>query len=911
MSHRPLSLFLFLASCVAVCAEHPAPTGQPIPPEERRLSPAIFREGLKKRGLMELLDQHLKEFPPSSPSAVALMTREVKLSQFEDRQLPAEQRRAAIHEANLVLEKLIEENADDVRAFEWRLVLAHSLLYQEGEGYATNLLYFGGTPEDRIALAPLTQRALAALRELLKRLDAENQRVDALPPVEFERLESSGIVEKLDRLKPSAEFLLLWASFYDSLPRDEKDRERSALLESIIKTFATNTDWLSLPHDKSRVQVPALLLAGMAERRLRDYVSARQYFDRCDAAAGRISDDNERKSLRWAEMLCALEAGRNARDEERYDEALSHLKRLRAMPTAQWPDQYGIRLAAALLERSVLLARAQAAEKAGRTTDARNLREEGWRALARLAAEEPHNKAVLYSALYRTLAAGPQPVRPRDPVEMCALLAGTLEESFRNPEKREELLRQAIRDGEEYIAQASGAQRSVTPEILFQMGTAYYRLGDLPAAAAKMLEIARRHPNYGQAGQAAVLAVQLTAQICLDQQCPPKSANQEQYRAALETLLGQYPTLEASAYWRFFHAQLLEDFGDYTGAAGEYARVDSGQELYLEAAFRRVRAMTRAVAQSTANQLATSAEALTGANEVSNAYRELVTRATGHQSAEPGQTQDLVAQGRLWVADAYLLKAVNRPEQALELLVDFEQSFGAQNPHLGRVWQLRLRAYQMQGRLQEASNAVPAFVAADPRNAGPTLQSLYDSILADWRRHQHPEDEPPPDAEIMLLAADQIVKWSLRADVQTTPEQRRAAELQLAQTQLMAGNHARAVELFLALLPADRQEKKPIDEFETKAALGLAEALARGGEPEKALAEFNRLATRLPPENPIRWQALIGDLEVRTALHHPPAGILQVIAQQRRLFPDLGGAQTAAEFEKIERENIRIRDEQK
>ena len=47
-----------------------------VPAEERRLNTAVFREGLKKRGLREVLDLHLKDFPPQSGAEQLLLERE-------------------------------------------------------------------------------------------------------------------------------------------------------------------------------------------------------------------------------------------------------------------------------------------------------------------------------------------------------------------------------------------------------------------------------------------------------------------------------------------------------------------------------------------------------------------------------------------------------------------------------------------------------------------------------------------------------------------------------------------------------------------------------------------------------------------------------------------------------------------
>ena len=927
---------LYAATAFAQAPQVPPPVTTTIPAEESRLSPALFRDGLKKRGLIELLEQHLKEYPPASPSAAALMNREVKLAEFADKTRPLDQRRAAIAEANRLLEQLIEENTTDLRAVEWRMTLAHSLLYQEGEAYATNILFFGGTQADRSSLSPLTARALSTARALIGQIEAENERINALSPSDFEKLEEAGFVEKLDRLGPSADYLLLWALFYDSLHREEKDPARASQLTEIVKTFAANPDWLATPHEQSNVQIPALLLAGMTERRLKNHETARQHFERAAAAAERLADESKKDAAQWAIILSALEAGRNALQENRFDPALAEVTKLRATPAVKAPAQYGARLAAALLERSILLARAESADKAGRSTDARKFREDAWKSLDTLAREEPQNRAQLYATLYKNTSSTNKASAPRDPVEVSALLAGLLEDAAKDPSKKDEFLNHVIREGEQFLSQASGAQRTVTPEILYQMAIAHYRLAQPVPAAQKMIEIAKKYPNSGQAAEAALTAVQLAAQQCMDaSQCAAQSPNHQLYRQALETLLAGFPNHDAAKYWRFYYAQLLEDAEDFSGAATEYSRVDRTHEHYLESAFRRLRAQAKAAAQASQREPSATPQSMANMDAVNVAYRDFVTRATAESSGKDQQhgdrIQELLAEARLLLAETYLLAGVNRPEQALETLVGFEKTSASQGPLLGRMWRARLRALEASGRLEEASRVVPEYVAADPRNAGPTLQMLYTSMRTDWQRAQpaaptETRSQPseattaaspstaqasaPANAEIMLLLSDQILKWTQRNDVQTTPAQQREAAVQHAETHLLAGKFTDARALFETLLPNAQTDPSKLDSVDLRATLGHAEALLRNGDPEKALPGFNRLATNLPPEHPTRWLALIGDLEARTALGHPPDGILRVITQQRRLFPTLGGPETASRFDRIERENIRRRDQQ-
>ena len=233
------------------------------PAEEVRFSAASFRAGLKKRGLTELLDLYLREFPPTGRTATLLMRRELRLAEFADLQRPDDERKAAVAQANRLLVEVIQENPKDRRRFDWRFTLAHSLLYDEGEPFFTSILYRGGSQEDRAGLRELTTRAVPMLTSLTEELSAEYDRIDNLPIRRFEKLERSGYVDELDRLAPRAEYLLLWALYYDSLSRDDTDPARASRLNRILAIIEANPAIIETGHVVSRVQVQALLLVGM------------------------------------------------------------------------------------------------------------------------------------------------------------------------------------------------------------------------------------------------------------------------------------------------------------------------------------------------------------------------------------------------------------------------------------------------------------------------------------------------------------------------------------------------------------------------------------------------------------------------------------------------------------------------
>lgn len=885
---------------------------KPLPAEEARLSTALFREGLKKRGLTDLLDLHLKEYPPTSPSEVLMMTREVRLAEFADQTRPPEARRTALIEANRILERLILDHSGDSRSLEWRLMLARSLLYEEGEAFATNILYFGGSPDDRRELASSSTRAVKTLRDLVRELAAEFERIDKLSATEFARIENSGLIEQLDRLDPAANYLLLWSLFYDALHRPESDSVRVSQLNEIVSALTVTSAFLKTPQERSHVQIPAHLLAGMAARRLNDFTAARRFLDGAAGIAERLTEADEIDRMQWAISLAALESARTARDDGRFDPALAEIHRLRSLPGAKGPENYGIRAAAALLEQSVLSARAEAANKAGRANDAARDREAAWRAVATLAAEEPDCRDALYAMLYRTLKNEPDKDRAFDPVETSALIAGLLRDATLDDRNAPKLLDQAASVAERFLNEATGAARAMTPEVLYNLAVTHFRRGELAAAAQRMLEVARDHPNFQDASQAAVVAVQLSADLVST--IGTDDMVSKLYLDALRTLVNKYPTTEAARYWHFFLAQQLEESGQLELAAEEYARIDRRHELHLECVLGRLRSLAK-IARGLSGKPSGVEALLRRADEINSCYRELVSEGGGLLGRPPDDSRDrdtrrVLAEARILLAESMVLPGIDRSQSTIDVLADIESAVPDFQPYAARVWRSRLQAFEQMGRLDEAAKAVPAYVAADPQNAGSTLLSLYSAMTQDAERLRGTGDESAAKArsDVALFLAEHLNEWATRTDSSLDSAQRRELRVQLAEALLNAGKHAAAKERFAEELPPAGVEESTWNSTDVRVIFGRAEAMFRLGEFAEALAGFNRLATGLPPQHAVRWKALQRDLECRTSLHHPPDGILKVIAQQRRLYPHLGGPPVAAELDRLERENLRRND---
>ncbi len=883
---------------------------KPKPAEEERFSSAAFRAGLRKRGLFEFLDLHLKEFPPSGKTATLLMRRDLKLAEFHDASRPREERMASVAEANRLLGQLITENPKDRRRFDWQFALGHSLLYDEAESFFTNILYRGGGPADRRRLRPLTTRAVATLTALTEQFASEYEILDNLPIAKFERLERAGYVDELDRLAPQAEYLLLWALLYDSLSRDDTDPTRASRLNRIRASLAENRALLNLPHEISRVQVQAMLLAGVTSRLLNDHADARRHLDRALYVAQRSSDPAEQERIRWAITLACIERIRNDRDDSRFDDAIKGVDRFRKSPAggdaSDDASDFGLQIVAALLERSIHRARANDAERNGQVAEARRYRDRAWKPLEGLISGAPGRCDEVYATVYELIGQDADPTAI-DPFDQCALVAGLLLDAQRDPAQSAHLQERAIRVGERFIAAAPDAARSLVPAMLYNVAVAHYRQGQQVRAAERFLEVARHHPTFSRASDAATFAVQLASSVYEDAREVGNQDIQHLYLDALEVLLTKYTHIPASRYWRFHYAQLLDELGRYDAAATQFALVDPEHEHFIESAFLRTRSTALGLQESCAKHPEDLLGIQRRVNDFFTVHREFISRASGELNREPSPARTallrgLVGRGKLVAAEVRVLPQVDRPAPALEGVEGFEATYPDLAGLTGRVWRVRLLAYERLGRLDEAARAIPAYVAADPENAGPAMQSLYFSLSEDVKRLRAAGDEEAAGqkAEIVLLLAQQVDTWARTHTSATASAERLMLKEQLAEANLLAERYERARELFEELRTGGDAPSSNVSVL-----LGYAESLYQLGEFGKALPEFNAMAMRLPETDPLRWKALLRDLQCRTALDQPPRDVIKVIEQQKYLFPELGGPRLADEFEKLLRENER------
>ncbi|MCP4590467.1 MAG: tetratricopeptide repeat protein [bacterium] len=884
-------------------------------PEDRRLDPAEFRQGLRARGLTELLELYLEDVPPIDDDEHLLLRREINLARFADASRSPADRRAALLEANRTLETLINQRSDAPRSFDWRTELVRSLLYQEAELYYSRILLRGGTVEDRRKLAGVMERALHWCEVQREALEQERARLELVPALVYERLELSGHVERIETLKPRLDYLERWSTFYRGLARDPQDPRRIEEFSRVLEESQTQSGLLESPHSATHAQAQSLLLAGMAARRVGRDVWATEYLNRAYGVVRSITDATESEALRWVANLALLEGIRVHAESRRFEQSERALERMSTYLGATAPDDFGLHLAHALAESDVRRAQSRHAAVSGDTGSARHYRNMWFESLQRLARRRADYRDEVYAAVYERMPAGAD-VADLHAFEACALVASSLSEAAElddavaaarvgeaSPTETEALearrsaaLKRAVSVARLFTDLAGQVPAELLPELAFNLAVAQLRSGHPQEAVRAFLRVARDYPRFPQAGAAAIVAVQEAAKLAESPSLRSREEIQELYLEALQVLTTGYSHTEDARYWRFFLAQLLHDLGRYHEAAAAFSQVHAEHEYRAHAVVLRIRSMASALGARADNDEGLVPEAMAVLDAVDQAARRMVSEPA--LADRPSELVGFLAEAELLAAEALLSAGRVQAEQALTRLQSFEQRYPEQGRLLGRVLRVRIVALEQLGRLVEAERTLPEYVRRDPENAGATLQALFESLRAEVERLREGGEEELADrkAASALLLAEQIQAW-VSADPSRAGEgQKAAVGLQLAWALLQAKHYAEAERAFSSCLdPA-----KPPD---IQAIFGHAEVLYRLERYADALPLFNRVLAASPPDQPLRFRALLRDLQCRTSLGHPPEGIISVIRQQKYLHDDMGGPKLRREFDVLHRRN--------
>jgi tetratricopeptide (TPR) repeat protein len=200
--------------------------------------------------------------------------------------------------------------------------------------------------------------------------------------------------------------------------------------------------------------------------------------------------------------------------------------------------------------------------------------------------------------------------------------------------------------------------------------------------------------------------------------------------------------------------QRREDEGEFLLAAQNFEKIVKGSPAYEEAQFRAGAAYVKHAQKLSGD--GKTAEAKTVYLKAEEILRRAMADAKEaiRKSLDPDQKPRLVGidfSARVSLSNVLLSEAVNKPGEVIALLEDAETLFPGDGEKLGKIWDLRYRAYKAEGKLEEGLAKLEA--ALKDKNSAAGLDKVAVSAGGEFDKRaietlQAKPDSPDADAQM-------------------------------------------------------------------------------------------------------------------------------------------------------------------
>ncbi|UCD28111.1 MAG: hypothetical protein JSV03_13600, partial [Planctomycetota bacterium] len=370
---------------------------------------AVFREGLRQRGLTDLLEQYFQDNPPLNKIDAQMRQREELLEKASQQIIPNHQRESIIDKASDILSKLIEKHPNHPARLRWRYELARDILERKDPTIFDILLLYELPGRDRVKAGKLSRRAIEVLNHLRQQTDAIWQAAEALDETALEQVTVSGALQSVEAIDMQSAFLLSWARLYHALSLEPAEAQPSAVWSDLLAQVTEKYGWIKLPAGRETQQCSALIIAATAARRLGQFNEANDYARQIITSLAQVDNPETRKQLSRASLTAVLEQIRILRDRNRQDDAQKAIKQAHHWAKRTRPDDIQTDLALALTEHSLLTGKLPTATKPTETNHIETfiLHHHSLAPLKQLANKSPSHRDALYSILAGALETEP------------------------------------------------------------------------------------------------------------------------------------------------------------------------------------------------------------------------------------------------------------------------------------------------------------------------------------------------------------------------------------------------------------------------------------------------------------------------------------------------------------------------
>ena len=904
---RPVWLFLLISGVCAGVLPDIARTaraeGAETQPFASGLDESTFRDGLRRRGLTDWLNQYDADNPATDGVTRQLRRRDDLLAQAADANLPAYERHARLNEASAILTELIAQQVGDARRMTWQLELVRDCLERrDPDAFEAVLLYEAGG-RARASVAAASGAAVEAMDGLRKGIQAAWDKIGEMDEQAVAQATASGVLRDLEVIDRQSVMLSVWAELYRAMSADVDEQQRNAAFTRLLEEVTERQGWTEAQAaGQESLRCNALVIAAMASRHLKRFDEGAAYARQIVATMTKVGDPAERLQLRHASLLGILEQIRALRDAGKFTEALAAVAQGRQWAEQSRRDDMSAFLAIAILESEILARQANPqAAAAGWLGTAKALEP-----IRKFADQSPAHRELAYAAV--GLGMGPLPRLPEPTTFQDQLLAGGV---LRNlvadlpPEKRrnEATLKDVVRM---LLSVATKPPENEPPatvgEVLFLFGRASYLAGDSLEACGVLCDMARKYPKHDRASTAIGQAVAIAQSMLRSSGTGPTAEARGAFLRAARLSRELAPDSVEAKRLQYFIARTLEDGGQLREAAQEYAAVVSEDANAFKATVRRAHCLRSLLQQAAADAKASQGDLRSIAEESLKAAQAAEAFAKNRSAGDAEHC--LLADVVLMQADLLNNSLISRHADAEGVLKDFEQRFQDCPDAVGPALRERVLALRQLKKLAEAREVVERFLKADPEHAGPVMARLLEAMRNELSEAADRGDDKAVKelAEEAVRLAEQLLEWSRARPGQVANNDSIMIRVWQAWSLADAGRVTEALPLFreLKALPKEKLPENAAPRMDVR--LGEATCLLNLGKPEEAVTLFNGIWQQAPERSPAWWQAFAGNLQCLAKLNAEPMAILQPVAQQRFQDVALGGPRWKRIIESVEDE---------
>ena len=457
--------------------------------------------------------------------------------------------------------------------------------------------------------------------------------------------------------------------------------------------------------------------------------------------------------------------------------------------------------------------------------------------------------------------------------------------------------------------------KTMQAQAQFKIGAANYQRGRNYDAAKSFIELAEKYPDQPMAEQCAQYGVLLMEEI--HKQFKENQEAIQWYRRALVAQLDKFPNSDFSKKQQYTYAAFLREQKEYEEAIKQYAKVDPSHAFYVDSLYESLACQTEVW------------KAMPGDKDnkdkrirVGRATVEFADKAISALDQAVGQAQGkrreslLYKQGDALLTKVEVMQGIGDVAKAYVELKDYDKQFADYPALISSKRQIAISLLVQMGRVAEARNEIEQYINAHPNQGGAMIKGVLDKVNQQTHeaRLRNAPDEAKTLAKVGTDLAEFLLTWAKKQPgFANDPAKMNAFKDILGEQLINAQKYAEAEALYMEMY---RTKEGPNS---LPVVYGLARSLFHQG-PEKypqAMPLINKILNLAPDKGaPLVWDTWVMRLTMLDQQREDLAKdnkkaesdkmrrtIFTSVAKLRMFDANLGTPQTKSEFQRLELRN--------